>query len=80
MHGHCSLLNEQAMSLGIPQTSQFHPYGTPELAQSAIELVNSQTDFFILKDHGFVALGEDIKSCGRLTLDYYEKLVRMLAG
>jgi len=78
LHGHCSLLNIYATALNIPVTKQFYDYGTPELAESAISLVDSSSRFFILKDHGFVALGEDIDTAGSLTLSYYAELIDLL--
>lgn len=78
LHGHCTLLNIHAEALHIPVTKKFHAYGTPELAQSALEIIDHKTSFFILKDHGFVALGEDIKAAGKLTLNYFSDLIRIL--
>ena len=78
LHGHSSLLCRYAQQLNIPVTKQFHDYGTLELAESALQVVNSGSDFFILKNHGFVALGSDTNSAGKLTLDYYIKLITFL--
>jgi hypothetical protein len=79
LHGHCSLLNIHAEALNIPVTEKFYDYGTPELAQSALLLAAPATPFFILKDHGFVALGEDIVSAGKLTLHYFSDLISLLS-
>ena len=78
LHGHCTPLNIHAESLNIPVTKTFHAYGTKELAESALLLVDQTTCFFILKDHGFVALGEDIASAGKLTLKYFSELIALL--
>lgn len=78
LHGHSTLLNEHAVELGIPTTGIFYDYGTEELAQSALLLARQEISFFILKDHGFVALGSSIKSTGRLVLDYYGQLIKLL--
>lgn len=78
LHGHSQLLNSFAAALDIPVTRRFFPYGTAELAESAVELMDGTLRFFILKDHGFVALGEDIDGAGKLTLDYYVRLIRIL--
>jgi len=78
LHGHCSLLNKHADVLDIPVTQEFYDYGTPELAKSALDLVSQTTLFFILKDHGFVALGTDIDSAGKLTLNYFSQLIALL--
>ncbi len=78
LHGHCPLLNIHAEALNIPVTTEFHAYGTLELAQSALDIVDRTTSFFILRDHGFVALGEDIATAGKLTLDYFHNLISIL--
>lgn len=79
LHGHCSLLNNYSQALNIPVTKNFYDYGTQDLANSALELLNDKPIlFFILKDHGFVALGEDIDSTGKLTLSYFSDLVVLL--
>ncbi|TKB25935.1 class II aldolase/adducin family protein [Desulfopila sp. IMCC35006] len=78
LHGHCSLLNTHAQALNIPVTREFHAYGTPELAQSALDLVDQTTLFFILKDHGFVALGKTIEAAGKVTLHYFSELISLL--
>ncbi len=78
MHGHSSLLNQYAAPLGIPETSEKHPYGTIDLAQSALNVLKRNVPFFILKDHGFVAVGNDINTTGNLVLSHYAKLLDML--
>lgn len=79
LHGHCTLLNNHAEELDIPVTAKAYPYGTPELANSALEMFNLKTNFFILKDHGFVALADSIDDAGKLTLDYYMRLINLLS-
>lgn len=78
LHGHSLLLNDHARELDIPVTERFYDYGTQELAQSALLLAREGILFFILKNHGFVALGETIKGTGRLVLDYYGQLINLI--
>lgn len=78
LHGHSALFNRYAERLNIPATASFEPYGTPELAKSALALMNGVTRFFLLKDHGFVALGEDIEQAGQLTLTSFSYLIEFL--
>ena len=73
-----NVLNENATKLDIPTTKMFYDYGTPELAQSALELACQNQTFFVLKDHGFVALGNNLSNSGRLVLDYYGRLINLL--
>ena len=78
LHGHSSLLNDYINELNIPETTQFHDYGTIELAQSALELAKEGFLFFMLKNHGFVAIGATIQDTGAMVLDYYGQLIKLL--
>lgn len=78
MHGHSMLMNEYADALDIPVTDTKFPYGTVELARSALEILSNETPFIILKDHGFVAMGPDIKTTGNLVLIQYARLLDLL--
>lgn len=78
LHGHSPLINSYADRLNIPVTDRFCDYGTIELAESALEIMNVDTRFFILRDHGFVALGETVDEAGKLTLDYYSRILAIL--
>lgn len=75
MHGHSSLLIEYAEELGIPQTPDEHPYGTIELAESALTIMRRGGGFFIMKNHGFVAAGPSIDSTAGVVLHHFMKLL-----
>lgn len=78
LHGHCRPLNTHAQPLSLPITSREYPYGTIELAQAALARCTSTESFFILKNHGFVATGEDIESTGKSVLKHYGLLIEHL--
>ena len=78
MHGHSSLLNTFAGELNIAETAEEQPYGTRELARSALKVLSDQTPFMIMKNHGFVAMGEDINTAAQTVLHYYGRLIEML--
>jgi len=78
LHGHNQLLLSHTDVLGIPVTTEFFPYGTEELAQSAFEMVTLGHRFFQLKDHGFVSVAPDIASAGQLCLQALQDLLRFL--
>lgn len=78
MHGHSLLLNLHAETLQIPQTHEEHPYGTKELARSAIQMVERESSFFILKNHGFVATGKEMDDTGIMVLQHYRRLLDLL--
>lgn len=75
-HGHHQKITCSAGLLGIPLTSKKLPYGTPELAQSVIKLLDH--DFFIIREHGFVSLGKNMETAGNQTLIFLEKLNQYL--
>lgn len=78
LHGHQRLLGDYADRLALPQTSSREPYGTLALAESALALASQGHKFFLLRDHGFIAIGNDLQAAGRLTLDSFARLVTLL--
>ena len=78
LHGHCSLFLKHAVALDLPTTKTFYPYGTRELAESALDIIKSSTRSFILRDHGFVSLGENIEEAGNVTLDILSNLLQII--
>jgi ribulose-5-phosphate 4-epimerase/fuculose-1-phosphate aldolase len=78
LHGHSALFLKYAAALNIPTTKTFHQYGSRELAESAVELMDGVTQIFILKNHGFVVLGKNIEEAGNLTLDTLSQLIMIL--
>jgi hypothetical protein len=78
MHGHSSLLNHYALSLDIPITPERYPYGTVALARSAVDLLSPQAPVIILKEHGFVAMGDSVATTARKVLDLYAILLNLL--
>lgn len=79
-HGHSRLLEQHAVELGIPVTPVFHSYGTVELAESALSLLQQGNDFIYMKKHGFVATGTDLAGTGKKVLDTYRNLIDLLGG
>ncbi len=74
-HGHCAELLENAGKLEIPTTSKEEPYGTIELVNSVLEIID-KNDMVMMKNHGFIALGKTMKETGEITLKYLERTCR----
>ena len=72
-HGHHEIITREAAALEIPVSPSPLPYGSRELAEAALALA-AKSDFFVLRDHGFVATGADMAACGALCLDWLEKI------
>ncbi len=79
MHGHSTLLNSYAGELGLAVTAEECPYGTRELARAAVDVFAQGHEFIILKNHGFVAIGDSIRQTGCRVLHHYRQLVERLA-
>jgi L-fuculose-phosphate aldolase len=62
-HAHSDGLLAAAERLGLAVTEREQPYGTPELAAEIVKILNRHY-FFIIRNHGFVALGKTIGEAG----------------
>jgi len=67
-HVHDNEVMARAEKLRIPVTAAEQPAGSPELAQEAVRLLkeNPNIRYFILKNHGAVALGASLDEAGKL--------------
>ncbi len=63
-HGHSDGLLAAAERLGIPTTAREQPYGTRELVEEILRMLNGH-DFFIMRGHGFVSLGATMPAAGQ---------------
>lgn len=59
LHGHCKDISNNAFRLGIKETRREEPYGTIELVNSVLEVLGDEI-FLEIKNHGFLALGEEL--------------------
>ncbi len=80
LHGHFELFLKHNSILDIPTTKKFYPYGTIELGYSALELLEEKKDIklpfiFNLKDHGFVAIGDDLNTTRNLVLEKLKYII-----
>ncbi|MBU1036460.1 class II aldolase/adducin family protein [Patescibacteria group bacterium] len=71
-HGHCQKILSKASKLKITETVKEEPYGTVELVQGVLDILNDKS-FLIMKEHGFISLGKNIKEAGELALQMYKK-------
>lgn len=68
-HGHSPEILKNSMNLEVPTTKTVEEYGTIELVNSVLEIMENHK-FFILKEHGFVSLGENFEEAGLLITNY----------
>ncbi len=71
-HGHHQGLLDKAEKLNIPVTNKSCEYGSVDLIDNIIPLLGI-CDFFIIREHGFLATGTDMNMTGTLSIDYKNK-------
>lgn len=72
MHGHSEELMVNAEKLGIPVTETEAEFGTLELLETAKELIKDK-NVFILKNHGFFSLGDNLSDAGTKAIELLNK-------
>ncbi len=75
-HGHSRQILDSAGRLCLATTRREEPYGSRELIQSALDILDANTDFFILKNHGFISMGRDLTEAGENAVAMLEKCKR----
>lgn len=71
-HGHSEDILKNVKQLGIVQTKKEDRYGTLDLVDSALAILED-LDFFIIKNHGFVSLAMSIDEAGKRVMDVLKK-------
>jgi ribulose-5-phosphate 4-epimerase/fuculose-1-phosphate aldolase len=66
-HGHAKEFLGAAKNLNLSETSTVEPYGSIELVNSVLDILGYQ-NFFIMKNHGFVSIGNSMKETGERCL------------
>lgn len=72
-HGHSQEIIQAATYGYFTQTAREQPYGTHALIDEVTQILGNH-NFIVMKNHGFIALGESIKMAGKLI----EKIVRQI--
>ena len=73
-HGHCPELLQNVKKLKIPETKEEKPYGTMELVQSVLEIIDNN-NLVMVKNHGFIAVGSSMADTGKLVMDNLAKVI-----
>ncbi len=74
LHGHDDLVLQYHRDLQLPVTASERPPGTLELMKEVINVSNSH-DYIVVRNHGFLALGETLDLAGHLALRKHEAAV-----
>lgn len=81
LHAHDQLVLKFADELKIPCTEKEQPRGSYELVKEVNELLDriKGVKYFILRNHGVIAMGETLDEVGRLA-EYMNKMARKQEG
>lgn len=71
-HGHSPEILKFCNKLSIPVTESTESYGTIQLAESVVKAI-SNTDFLVMRDHGFISIASDMQTAGGRALAMLEK-------
>jgi ribulose-5-phosphate 4-epimerase/fuculose-1-phosphate aldolase len=75
-NGHHDLILKNAEKLKLPITKNEQPEGTMELANEVLD-ISGNNDFVVIRNHGFVSLGTNIKQAGELALNILKKAQKL---
>lgn len=78
-HGHCQMILDMAGQMNIPQTEKFIPYGTREMVDGFLAILDKGR-FLIIREHGFVGLGQNMQRAGELCLEKLEQCTAAKGG
>lgn len=76
-HGHSPEILASANALGVPETEREMPYGTLGLVEEVLKVLNRE-NFLIMKNHGFLSLGETMQEAGELAMRMHRQAIRTL--
>lgn len=74
-HGHCAPILKRAEEMRLPVTSREEAFGSSALVRRVLEMLDDHT-FVVMRNHGFLALGADMESAGRLALRVHDECLR----
>lgn len=71
-HGHSEVIVKNAAKLGVVETLREEAEGTKELALAVLEVLEDN-NFIVMKNHGFLSLGETMEAAGKQAIKMQEK-------
>lgn len=73
-HGHDDKVLKKCKQLELPTTKQEQPYGSVELIEEVGKILQNYF-YLVLKNHGFLSLGETMDKAGNLALQIHHNTV-----
>lgn len=74
-HGHCEPILEQAEEMNIPVTTREEPFGSVALVRRVMKILDDNR-FIVMRNHGFLALGDDMESAGEYAVRMYKECLQ----
>jgi len=76
-HGHSTEILNNAHKLNFRITIQEEEYGTIQLVNRTLEILDNEINFFIIKNHGFFAIAQDMQLAGKIAIDNLNKCLKI---
>jgi len=73
-HGHSTEILSNYKKFNLICTKKEVPYGSIELVDSILEILDKNTNFLIIKNHGFLAFGKTMQKAGELTVRHLKSV------
>jgi len=74
-HGHCDPILHAAGNMYLPVTREEAPFGSAALVRRVLEILDDNR-FIVMRNHGFLALGNDMESAGELAVHTYKQCLQ----
>lgn len=75
-HVHDELVLKNAEKLNLPITKKHAEYGTLQLAREVLKILNKKVDYVVIKNHGSVAVGRNLRETGNVVLKINKKIYK----
>ena len=75
-HGHSNEFLTFGQKLNLPMTKKEYPGGSIELMKEVAKILDNN-NFILLKNHGFLSLGDSMGTAGNLAVKRYTQLQRV---
>ncbi len=78
-HGHDKITLKFGDKLNFPITERKQPYGSTELVNEVIKILNNcnNHNYLLIKEHGFISLGKTIDEAGNEAIGQHKKAVEL---
>ncbi len=76
-HGHDQITLKFGDKLNFPITEREQPYGSMELADEVVKILNMNCNYFLIKEHGFISLGKTMDEAGNEAIGQHKGVIEL---